>query len=111
MNYQKLVELKKQLHSTLVSGCEKAVEIIKEDVPIDTQRLFESTRVDDFEFNESSDDLRIDIVAGGIELYGIRREQSILKEVDYAIYVERRDGFMYEKISRITEAIVEEFKN
>jgi hypothetical protein len=111
MNYQKFVELKRNLHSNLVSGCEKAVEIIKEDVPIDTQRLFESTRVDDSEFNESSDDLQVNLVAGGIELYGVRREQSILKEVDYAIFLERRDGFMYEKIQRITDAIVEEFES
>lgn len=110
MNYQAFVNLKQKLHSTLVSGCEKAVEIIKQDVPIDTQRLYESTRIDSDEFNESNDNLSINIVAGGIELYGMRREQAILREIDYGIYVERRDGFMISNIDIITEAIVEEFE-
>lgn len=111
MNYQAFVNLKQKLHSTLVSGCEKAVEIIKEDVPVDTERLFQSTKIDSEEFNESDDNLQVNIVAGGIDLYGVRREQNILKSVDYAIYLERRDGFMFSNLSRITDAIVEEFEN
>jgi hypothetical protein len=111
MNYQKFIALKRSLHSTLVNGCEKAVEIIKEDVPVDTERLFQSTRIDSEEFNESDDNLQVNIVAGGIELYGVRREQSILREIDYGIYIERRDSFMFSNLSRITDAIVEEFEN
>lgn len=111
MNQQALDNLKKTLQNRLILGCSKAVEVIKASTPIDTQRLYESTRVEADELNISSDLIEVNIVAGGIESYGVRREQNILKEVDYGIYVERRDGYIRQNMPEILDVILEEFEN
>lgn len=110
MNQQQWVKIRQILQDKLIKGCNNAVEIIKENTPIDTQRLYESTRTELNTLETNSEMIEVNIIAGGVEIYGIRREQDILREVDYGIYVERRDGYIRSNLNQITDAILEEFE-
>lgn len=101
--------LKKQLSQALIKGCENAVLVIKANTPIDTQRLYETTRVDSSYLDNSAEVMEIRIVAGGLAIVGIRREQGIVRDVDYGIYVERRDGYIAASLPEIKNAILSEF--
>ena len=109
MNQKALNELKKQLAASFRIGCEKAVLVIKANTPIDTQRLYETTRVEAEDLDTTQEILQLKIVAGGLALAGIRRETGIVRDVDYAIYVERKDGYIASNITEIENAIVGEF--
>jgi hypothetical protein len=75
---------------------------IKESTPIDTQRLFESVEKKDPE-NISANIFRFRIVIGGKSLYGVRRETSLKKDVNYAKYVESRYHFVRNSFHIITK--------
>jgi hypothetical protein len=109
INYEALANLKRDLQNRFIQGCENAVEVIKDVTPIDTQRLYESTRVEMEDADITADIVTAQIVAGGVELYGVRREANILREVDYAIYVERRDMYIQNNLDAIVDAIVDAF--
>jgi hypothetical protein len=109
MNQQALNHLKRQLAQSLIKGCEKAVLVIKANTPIDTQRLYESTRVEAEDLDYSADVLEVEIVAGGVAIAGIKRETGIVRDVDYGIYVERRDGYIASTLPEIENAITSEF--
>lgn len=110
INRQAYLNLKKGLAHGLISGCETGVRIIKPDIPIDTQRLYETARVDTSELNLNHSTLKVKIVVGGMALRGIRREQDKIRDVDYAIQMERRDGYLQGNIPLVTNAIVDEFE-
>jgi len=109
MNQQALTNLKKEIHKALERGCEKAVIVIKANTPIDTQRLYETTRVETEYFDDSADILEVQIVAGGQAIRGVKRETGIIRDVDYGIYVERRDGYIASNINEIEKAVLSEF--
>lgn len=109
MNQQALGSLKNQLASVFKKGCEKAVLVIKANTPIDTQRLYETTRLDTEDLDINQDILEIKIVAGGLAIAGVKRETGIIRDVDYGIYVERRDGYIASNITEIENAITGEF--
>lgn len=109
INQDGLRDLAQLLGERLFQGCEDGAEIIKQITPIDTQRLYESTRADNLEIND--DQVSCRVVAGGVELYGVRREQNILKEVDYGAEVELRYGYMQSAIRDVEDAIAQRLKN
>ncbi|GIW59485.1 MAG: hypothetical protein KatS3mg087_0551 [Patescibacteria group bacterium] len=105
INEDGLRELAQLLGDRLYQGCEDGAEIIKQTTPIDTQRLYESTRADNLEINNTHVSCRV--VVGGVEMYGVRREQNILKDVDYAAEVELRYGYMQGAIADVEGAIAQ----
>ena len=105
VNRQAFLKLKQELASKLQSGCEDAANIIKDVTPIDTKRLWTSTRADEVVITSNCVQCRI--VAGGEALYGVLREQDILKEVDYAIYVESRTSYIRSSLKDIKNAILD----
>lgn len=104
INYQHLKKLQKLLENKLESGCQRGAEILRDNTPIDTQRLWESTRNDSVTTNGLISECKI--IAGGESLYGIIKETEIKKEVDYAIFVESRTGYARESLNDIKAAIV-----
>lgn len=109
INSAALLKLKLQLATKLNEGCREAAKLIKETTPIDTQRLYESTRATEPEINKDS--ISCKVVAGGLELYGVRREQDIRRPVDYAIFVENKYNYIRNQLDQITEAILDPFQN
>jgi len=103
MNYKTLNLLKVELHKRLIKGCEDSVEIIKNNTPIDTKRLYETTRV------EEASLLRAKIMIGGMRLRGILREQNLERNVNYAIFVERKYQYVRQVLSNIESAIISKF--
>lgn len=108
MNNDALSALEQILLSKLQDGCDNAIEVIQGNTPIDTKRLYTTTRTD--EPIIESDRLQINIVIGGEELAGILREQNIVKEVDYAIHVERKYQYIGRNLTEIENAVIEGFK-
>jgi hypothetical protein len=101
--------LKRSLANKLWLGCANSTQVIKDNTPIDTQRLFES--VDSTNVVETQENVfKCRIVVGGKSLYGVRREQDIKKPVNYALQVESRHGFVRKSLSQITETIMQEFE-
>lgn len=105
INKQALSKLKQELAIRLQQGCESGAEILRDNTPIDTKRLWESTRGDTATI--SGDVISCRIVAGGLSLYGINRETDIKHEVDYAIFVESRTNYARNSIGQITNAILD----
>ena len=99
-----LNELKQLLAERFQKGCQNGAEIIKENTPIDTQRLFETVRATDASINGSV--VSCEIVLGGKELYGVRREQDIKKPVNYAKFVEMRYGFVRQSLGEVKQNII-----
>ena len=97
-------KLKQDLAARLYQGCDNASEIVKEVTPIDTKRLWTSTRADELQINQ--DLIGCKVVAGGEKLYGVLREQDIKKEVDYAIYVEAKYGYVVSVLPDVKEALL-----
>jgi len=108
MNYQKFNKFRESLANRLLSGCEDAVDIIKAETPVDTKRLYTTTRTKQPEI--SKDFIRVNIVIGGQSLYGILREQGIEKPVFYAIYQERKNNYIRGNLSSIENAIIAPLK-
>lgn len=96
------------LEENFYIGCLDAVELIKSSTPIDTKRLFTSIRVEDL--TNKDNQIKAKIVLGGVELYGILREQDIIKPVNYALYVEARSPFIRPILSEIKQAIINRLK-
>lgn len=93
-----------KLVDNFLDGCEDGALVLQDSTPIDTMRLYESTRVE-IE-NISKDRAAVRIVQGGVELYGIIRERDILKRVDYGLYVIARNNYIRANIEEIKSAII-----
>lgn len=104
MNENKFNEIKDIFSESLSSACEELVEIIKDLTPIDTKRLYESTRL--IEPSLEGDLIKSGVVIGGIELFGILKEQDIKKMVDYAIYVEYSQFYIQGNMSIILTTLL-----
>ena len=102
-----LESLKKRLVKKLYQGCKNATEIIKEDTPIDTQRLYETVEATQPVIDKNC--ISCKIVLGGQSIYGVKRETNIKKDVNYAIYVEMRTPFIRPKLNQITQVIKQQF--
>lgn len=105
MNRQAFLKLKQELASKLQKGCEESADILRENTPIDTKRLWESTRAGEVEIK--SDSIECQIIAGGESLYGVNREQDIKRDVDYAIFVESRTNYARNSLKDIKNTILD----
>lgn len=103
LNEQAISHLKIQLGFKLYEGCNDGAAILRENTPIDTKRLWKSTRP--MGFRISRDAIKAGIVAGGLSLRGINREQNVMKDVVYAIYVNNRTGYIESSLGEIRQAI------
>lgn len=104
INYQNLKKLQKSLETKLEEGCQRSVEILRDNTPIDTKRLWESTRHESVTSNGLVSECKI--IAGGESRYGVLRETDIKRDVDYAIFVESRTGYARQSLVAIKNAIV-----
>lgn len=108
----KLASRKKLLNAVakkLTLGVDESVEILKNNTPIDTQRLYESTRNGGVEINYRQNQVLAQILIGGIELYGIRREQNLLKPVNYGLWVEIKYNYARSSLTEMSQAIISYF--
>lgn len=105
---QTLSELKQILAAKLQKGCVEGAIAIKENTPIDTQRLFESVDATEAEISDSS--IKCKIVVGGKALFGVRRETNIQRPVGYAKYVEARYGFVRQSLGDVRQKIEDNLK-
>lgn len=103
LNQKGIEQLKKQLATKLYDGCSDGAEILRDNTPIDTKRLWKSTRPVEVSINREV--IRSGIVAGGLSLTGILRETTIQKDVVYAIFVNNRTGYIDNCIASIVNAI------
>ncbi len=103
LNHKNIEALKIQLGLKLYEGCNDAAEVLKDNTPIDTKRLWKSTRPIGVRITKNA--ITSGVMAGGMTLPGIIREQNINKDVVYAIYVNNRTGYIDQCIPEITDAI------
>lgn len=90
----------------LNTGIDLSVDILKYNTPIDTQRLYESTRNGGIEINYRQNQVLAQILIGGIELYGVRREQNLLKPVNYGLWIEIKYSYIRSSLSEMIQAII-----
>jgi hypothetical protein len=80
------------------------VPFVQSLTPVDTKRLYNSTRATDPIV--SGKVVQCDIVAGGISLYGEIREQEIRRDVDYAYWVEIKNPYIRSNLPAIGNGII-----
>ena len=100
-----LNQLKQILAQRLQKGCENGSLAIRENTPIDTQRLHETVQATDATIEGSV--IQCKITIGGQELFGIRRETDIKKPVNYAKVIEMRTGFVRQSLTAVTGSIAD----
>ena len=103
LNHKNINALKINLGLKLYEACNNAAEILQDNTPIDTKRLWKSTRP--ISITVSKNAIRSGVIAGGVTLPGIIREQNIRKDVVYAIYVNNRTNYIDNCIPQIVDAI------
>jgi len=84
------------------------VPFVQSLTPIDTKRLYNSTRATDPIVSGKL--IECDIVAGGISLYGEIREQEIRRDVDYAYWVEIKNPYIRSNLPAIGSEIIANLK-
>jgi hypothetical protein len=94
---------KKGLAQSLQDACEYGAMQLQDFTPIDTKRLFSTTRTEKPVIRTNS--ITCEIVAGGVRAMGILREQGIERDVDYAIFIETREGYITNNIGAIAKEI------
>lgn len=109
INKTNLDKLCVQLARKLEKGCDEGAKVVRANTPIDTKRLWESTRADTPV--KTRYHIKCRIIAGGLKLYGVTRETDIKKEVDYAIYVEYRYNYIRSSLKQIKRVLIESLKN
>lgn len=96
-------KFKNLLAKKLLAGCQAGAVELQNYTPVDTRRLFTSTRVTNLAIHPVS--IACTIRAGGVNLPGELREVGINRDVDYAIFVEVRTGYITENLGTIGQAI------
>lgn len=104
-NSKGVEKFKNLLAEKLLAGCQAGAVELQNYTPIDTRRLFTSTRAVDLEIHPVS--LTCTIRAGGVNLPGELREIGINRDVDYAIFVEVRTGYITENLPTIGQTITD----
>lgn len=103
LNKKGINALKINLALKLYEGCVDGAAILRENTPIDTKRLWKTTRPMGISITQFA--IRSGILAGGQSIKGILREQSIKKDVTYAIYVNNSTNYIEEVLPQIANAI------
>lgn len=104
INEDGLNEFKQQLAKQLLNACEYGAMDLQDHTPVDTKRLFTTTRADNLKVNKNS--ISCDIVAGGQRIKGILREQDFERDVNYAVFVETRTGYISNNLDSIGQTVV-----
>jgi len=105
INNEGMATLDKILKARLDKGTEKAVEIIKDNVRVDTQRMKDSTRAASPLVKPGQ--VKSQILVGGTSQRGVLREADEVKAVDYALAVEIKYGDIRRQLPKIVNAVVE----
>jgi hypothetical protein len=103
LNKNGINALKINLGLKLYEGCVDGAEILRNNTPIDTKRLWRTTRAMPISITQMA--IRCGILAGGMSIKGILREQNIKKDVTYAIWVNNRTNYIEETIPEIARAM------
>lgn len=103
LNQKGIDALKIKLGLKLYEACSDGAAILRDETPIDTKRLWKSTRP--IGVSIARNFIRSGIIAGGLSIPGITREQDIKRDVVYAIYVNNRTGYIDNCIPSIVDAI------
>lgn len=98
-----LSDFKTQLAKSLHDACEYGAMELQDLTPIDTKRLFSTTRAGEATIRDNS--ISCDIIAGGLRVEGVLREQGIERDVDYAIFVENREGYITNNLGVIGKTV------
>ena len=96
---------KNLLAEKLLEGCQAGAVELQKYTPIDTKRLFASTRAVNLEIHPTS--ITCTIRARGVNLPGELREVGINRDVDYAISVEVRTGYITGNLRSIGQVITD----
>ena len=106
INQSSLDKLHDILTKRLHRGCSRGSQVLRDNTPIDTKRLWTTTRAElPTTIQHLISECRI--VAGGQEIYGVNREQDIKREVNYAIFVESRTNYARESLNDIKQVIID----
>lgn len=97
-------QLKKQLSKQLFNACEYGSITLQDYTPVDTKRLFTTTRADNLEVYQNS--IVCEIVAGGQRSKGVIKEQELDRDVNYAIFVESRTSYITNNLSSIANTVI-----
>jgi hypothetical protein len=85
-------------------ACAKTVPLIQELTPVDTKRLYNSTRAETVV--SSGNIVQCNFVAGGVSLPGELREQGIERNVNYAYWVEIRNPYIRPNLPSIGRELI-----
>lgn len=108
LNQEGLRLLRRQLESRLTNAVDEAVAATKAVVRVDTGRMQKSVRSEPL-VRPSPNLVLTFMVIGGIELYGVYKEQDRKRLVDYAAEVETLYGDVRANISLLIAALREGF--
>ena len=103
VNQKELGKLKTRLAQKLQVAVGEGAEVLQDFTPIDTKRLWSTTRASDTTITPTA--IHCDLVAGGLRVRGINREQDKERDVSYAIYVEIRQPYIRPNLDAIGNAI------
>jgi hypothetical protein len=104
INQQMLNSFVASLSKQFGQAVADTVPFVQTLTPIDTKRLYNSTRAT--EPIVTGKIVQCDIVAGGISLYGETREQEIMRDVDYAYWVEIRNPYIRSNLPAVGQEII-----
>ena len=108
INQQMLNSFVGRLKQQFGQAVADTVPFVQSLTPVDTKRLYNSTRATDPIVSGKL--IECDIVAGGISLYGEIREQEIRRDVDYAYWVEIRNPYIRSNLPAIGQEIIANLK-
>ncbi len=97
--------VRRQLEARLTNAAVSGSGAMKEIVRVDTGRMQKSIRTTPLVRPTPVESLIV-ILVGGIELYGVYREQDIKRLVDYSALVEIKYADIRKNLSFIIEAMV-----
>lgn len=103
LNKANINALKINMGLKLYEGCTEGAQILRENTPIDTKRLWTTTRPMGISITQLA--IKSGIIAGGLAIKGINREQNLTRNVSYAIWVNNRTNYIDEVIPEIARAI------
>lgn len=105
INKEELSNFKELLAKSLQNACEYGAMKLQDLTPIDTKRLFSTTRAGETTIRDSS--ISCEIIAGGLRVKGVLKEQGLERDVDYAIFVENREGYITNNLGAIGKTVRE----
>ena len=104
-----IAKLEQELANNFYLACQETVPFIQGLTPVDTKRLYNSTRVR--EPIKTGKVINCDFVAGGVALPGEIREQDLVREVDYAYFVEIKQSYIRSNLIEIGNEVVENYQD